>query len=90
MSDAGWPEGRPQWWWKYVFPSEKQFWLSILASKFQVADPHPDPWLEAVTTDILQGLVMLQGTSTVDEADVSRLKREAVDKINLAVHQIGT
>ena len=90
MSDAGWPEGTPQWWWKYVFPVEKTFWLAILNARFQVADPTPEPWLDGVTAEILEGVAMLQGMAAVeDEAEGRRLKREAIDKINRAVQSIG-
>ena len=79
LNDGDWVEGEVKWWWKYVFPRREQFWLDILA---RITDPIPEPWLQAVTGDILEGIVMLHVTARIDdEAIKSRLKNEAANKI---------
>ena len=90
LSEGDWVEGKPQWWWKYVFPSETRFWLLILnenlAKDKNFAEPEPEPWLEGVTAEILESLTMLHTATTVREEPVSqRLKKEAVAKINSAL-----
>ena len=42
--DAGWPEGTPQWWWKYVFPGVRE-----RIPEIQRYGPFPQPWEEAWT-----------------------------------------
>ncbi len=79
LSDGDWVEGEVKWWWKYVFPRREQFWLNILVQRL---DPQPDPWLQAVTGEILEGVAMLHAAARIgDEAIKSRLKNEAANKI---------
>ena len=91
LGDGDWVEGPPQWWWKYVFPTRGRFWAAMLTAKIHDAeDPIPDPWLQRVTADILEGLAILHAAATVgDVAASARLKEEAVQKINRAVRVIG-
>ncbi len=93
LGDGDWVEGKPQWWWKYVFPSPTRFWLFTLNERLEkyknFVDPEPDPWLEGVTVEILESLTMLHTAMTVREEAVSqRLKQEAVAKINSALKTV--
>jgi len=86
-------EGKPQWWWKYVFPEKTTFWLSVLNAKLaqeqKVADPDPNPWLQELTAEILESLTMLHSSATIREEAVSqRLKEEAVTKIRSALETV--
>ena len=90
LSEGDWVEGKPQWWWKYVFPSKIRVWLLILNEKWakdkNFAEPEPDSWLEGLTAEILESLTMFHTATTVREEAVSqRLKQEAVAKINSAL-----
>ena len=92
MNDGDWAEGKPQWWWKYVFPSREQLWLAVLHDRIdrgvQVSRPSPEPWREQ-TAVILEGVAMLQATTMIDNAEVSkRLTQEAVAKIIRAAEQV--
>ena len=89
MPEEGWPEGRAQWWWKYVFPAREKFWLSVLASQMVVADPSPIPWFQLVAADVLEAVVMLRAAASVADPEVAaKLKREAAAKISHAAHQL--
>ena len=90
MSDGDWVEGKPQWWWKYVFPAEKQFWASVLENQaVHVASPHPEPWHQA-TIEIMQGVAMINATASMGKSDVSeRLRAEGVAKIVAAANKVS-
>lgn len=77
MEPGDWVEGKPQWWWKYVFPARGDFWLGVI----QRLGPSPDPWKEA-SADILEGLAMVHGIAAVGDPQIKeRLHQEAVTKI---------
>lgn len=77
IGDGDWVEGKPQWWWKYVFPSRVDFWLQALSHM----GPSPDLWKQEIGT-VLEGLTMLHVVTTINDAQAKeRLHREAVSKI---------
>jgi hypothetical protein len=86
MNNGEWVEGQPQWWWKYVFPQRSRFWLSLLSDLVdERAGPQPEPWVEELTSGVLEGLVMLQGVAHVqDEAQRISLRETALQKIRSA------
>ena len=59
MNDDGWPEGVPQWWWKYVLPSREEFWR-LIALGGPDTEPVPDRWKEA-SVSLLEALALLRG-----------------------------
>ena len=92
MNDGDWVEGKPQWWWKYVFPAEEQFWASILQNQVskagQVNGPSPEPWRKEVTA-ILEGLAMVNATATVGKGEIGeKLRAEGVAKIVAAANKL--
>ncbi len=76
-----WVEGTPKWWWKYVFPNRETLWLAVLTK----VEPDPVPWLQRVTGEVLEGLVMLHAAARADQAMAERLRSEAIVKINQAL-----
>ena len=81
VNDGDWIEGVPKWWWKYVFPTPETFWLTV----FRGQDPVPQPWLQRVTGELLEGVVMLHAAAHADQAASERLRSEAAAKISRAV-----
>jgi hypothetical protein len=81
VNEGDWVEGAPKWWWKYVFPIPETLWLAVLAR----VEPVPQPWLQKVTGEVLEGLAMLHAAARAGEATGERLRGEAVAKINQAV-----
>jgi len=91
MNTDGWPEGKAEWWWKYVFPARERIWVALLQDKLTwgASEPTPQPY-RAITAAILEGLVMLHATSSVAEIGIKqRLEQEAVAKISAAVREIA-
>ncbi len=84
FSDGDWVEGAAKWWWKYVFPSPASFWQAVLSSIRRV-EPDPAPWLQHVTGGVLEGVAMLHAAGRADEASATRLKSEAIERINQAL-----
>ena len=82
MANDDYVEGSPKWWWKYVFPNGERFWLTVAASLELAPDPHP--WRQRVTSEVLEGVVMLHAAARADQSAAERLTGEAVAKIHQA------
>ena len=79
-----WPEGQPQWWWKYVYPARDLFWSQLLAANL---GPVPDPWLQSFTADVLEGVAMIRASGVQNDPEIrARLKEEGLKKISHATH----
>ena len=86
VNDGDWVEGTPKWWWKYVFPTFDTFYLAVLREQgIGGQDPVPLPWLQRVTGEVLEGVVMLHAAAHADQAASERLRSEAAAKIRQAV-----
>jgi hypothetical protein len=84
MEPGDWVEGEPKWWWKYVYPARDRFWAELIASNFE---PNPQPWVQTLTADVLEGLAMVRASGTAKDKNVStRLKEEGFKKITEATH----
>ena len=84
MEPGDWVEGEPKWWWKYVYPARDVFWAELIAANF---DPSPQPWLQAFSAEVLEGLAMVRAAGTTKDKNVStRLKEEGFKKITEATH----
>ena len=89
--DGDWVEGVPKLVWKYVFPSQETFYLTVLTSTLATTiEPEPDrqTWRQRVTGEVLEGLVMLHAAIRAGEVDGERLRSEAVERIYHAVARI--
>lgn len=87
FSDGDWVEGAARWWWKYVLPSPAWFWQAVLSSVRSV-EPVPQPWLQQVTGEVLEGVAMLHAATRADETSARRLKTEAIEKVNQALRAV--
>ena len=81
VNEGDWVEGAPKWWWKYVFPIPETLWLAVLTR----VEPVPNPWLQKVTGEVLEGLAMLHAAARADQATSLKLKNEAAAKISQAI-----
>jgi hypothetical protein len=81
MEPGDWVEGEPRWWWKYVYPAREQFWAELVA-RISNAGPSPDPWIQSLTADVLEGVAMIHASGrTTDRKVVSQLRHEGLKKI---------
>jgi hypothetical protein len=53
-------EGKPQWWWKYVRPASIEF------------SPHPDPWINRMTSALLTAISMKEVARRLPEGEVQQ------------------
>ena len=84
--EGQWVEGRPQWWWKYVFPSvvggsgwpEEHMghgvpWLPAggpFPEPWRRLGPHPEPWRTSVVGSIISAVSIKEVAQRMREGDL--------------------
>jgi hypothetical protein len=87
INDGDWIDGKVEWWWKYVIPSEASFWIAIVAQRAQLLagqDPQPAPWRKAQSL-ASEAVAMLQAAENINDVNQrSRLLNEVAERLGAA------
>jgi hypothetical protein len=87
MNDDGWLEGVPQWWWKFVLPSQEEFWR-LIALGGPDTEPVADRWKQAAVS-LLEALALLRGIDKgADAQGKTRLHQETIQRIQNALKAV--
>src|SRR5215210_1687968 len=76
-------EGRPQWWWKYVFPSGSLGWAEERMGQplpWRTGGPHPEPWRSSVVGAIISAVSIKEVAQRMREGNLGGQLAERSDR----------